>query len=116
MTKPKVVKEIPSTITKVDITTGKETHGAMSWKVLPPSPDKCQICAHVHEPGEPHNAQTAYYQMLFQSMVGRAPTWADAMAHCDANMKRAWTHLLKEAGHWTEPPEGEIPVAHHGVG
>ncbi len=116
MKEPKAIKEVPSVITNVNVTTGKETHEPMSWKVLPPSGDKCQVCAWVHEPQEPHNAQTVYYQLLFYSMVGRPPTWADALAHCDEKMKMTWERLLKDAGNWSEPPEGEKPVAHHGVG
>lgn len=116
MKEPKAVKEIPSAMTKVDLQTGKETHEPVVWKVIPPPADKCQICAGTHEPHEPHNAQSMYYQMIFQNMVGRSPTWADAMAHCDDGMKRQWTALLKDAGHWSEPPDGEKPVAHHGVG
>jgi len=53
--------------------------------------------------------------MTFNGMVGRAPTWADAVAHCDGAVKRAWESALREKGAWTEPPDGEMPVRHHGV-
>lgn len=116
MTDPKPVREIPAVVTKVDLETGEETHEPMTWKVIPPAADKCQICAGGHGPKEPHNAQSMYYQILFQNMVGRPPTWADALAHCSDTVRLAWTVLLKKDGHWSEPPDGEKPVAHHGVG
>lgn len=116
MTDPKAVKAIPGAVTKIDIETGKETHEPMTWTVIPPDASKCQVCAQTHEPGEPHNANTMFYQILFYNMVGRNPTWADAMAHCDDETKRKWTTELKRQGHWSEPPAGEKPVAHHGVG
>lgn len=114
MAKP--VREIPSTLTHVDIETGAQTHEPMAWKVLPPPKDRCQICGVKHDPGEPHNAQSLYYQMTFNGIVGRAPTWADAVAHCSDAVKEAWERELRAGGHWTEPPPGEAPVKHHGVG
>jgi hypothetical protein len=112
---PKRVIKIPATVTKIDTETGKETHEQGAWNVLPPAPGKCQICAIEHEPEDPHNAQSLYYQMTFQGMIGRAATWADAMAHCDDHRKHWWRTYLKEINAWTEPPEGEKPVKHCGV-
>jgi hypothetical protein len=66
-------------------------------------------------PEQPHNAQSLYYQTIFNGMIGRPPTWADAMAHCDASTRRAWETHLREIGAWSEPPDGEAPVKHHGV-
>lgn len=60
MTRPKAVKEIPASVTKVDTQTGKETNEPMTWKVIPPAAGKCQICAQTHEPNEPHNAFPAH--------------------------------------------------------
>jgi hypothetical protein len=111
----KQVKQIPSTLARVDLSTGRETHEPMAWKVLPPSADKCQVCAIKHEPDAPHNAQSLYYVTTFYGMIGRAPTWADAVAHCSAPVREAWAAELKRRGAWSEPPEGEEPVAHHGV-
>jgi|SRR5215813_738604 len=111
----KAVKQIPGAVTEVDTVTGKETHKPMSWNVLPPPADKCQICARDHDPHEPHDAQSLYYQMTFNGMVGRSPTWADALAHCAEGMRRLWEAALRRGGHWSEPPEGELPVKHHGV-
>ena len=112
---PKRVTQIPIAVTKVDIETGEETHEQGVWNVMPPGPNKCQICAHEHAPNEPHNAQSLYYQMTFQGMVGRPATWADAMAHCDDHMKNFWRGYLEDVNAWSEPPEGEEPVKHHGV-
>lgn len=112
---PKNVTEIPSTVTIVDMKTGEETHQPMSWKVVPPPADCCQICGRKHPPNEPHDVQQIYYQVLFESMVGRGPTWADAVAHCSEAMKASWKEALLEKNAWTEPPAGENPVKHHGV-
>lgn len=115
MTSPaKPIRQIPGTITVVEAD-GNETHKPMAWTMMPPPPDCCQICARKHDPREPHDAQTTYYKVTFNGMVGRAPTWADAMAHCDEPIRRAWKAGLERSGNWTEPPDGEQPVAHHGV-
>lgn len=115
MAKP--VREIPSTVTHVDPETGADIrHERMSWKVQPPPLDHCQICAVKHDPRDPHNAQSLYYQVTFNGIVGRAPTWADAVAHCSDAVKEVWERELRIGGHWTAPPQGEAPVQHHGVG
>lgn len=62
--------------------------------LLPPHPSKCQTCARQHEPTDPHDAQTMFYQTKFQMEHGRAPTWVDAMAHCDEETRRLWTEQL----------------------
>ena|SRR5713226_8851122 len=110
----KAIKKIPSTLTKIDAD-GKETTEGMAWNVMPPSPDKCQICATKHEPNQPHNQQSLYYQVTFNSMIGRSPTWADALAHCDQTTQDAWKSELKKMNAWSEPPNGEDPVHHHGI-
>lgn len=110
----KPVTGVPGTVTKVDAS-GKETVERMTWGILPPAKGKCPICAHAHGAGDPHNAQMLFYQIAFNGMVGRPPTWADALAHCSEETRRKWEALLKEKGHWTEPPAGVAPVKHHGV-
>lgn len=77
--------------------------------LLPPKAGTCPICATVHEPAFPHNAQSLYYQYRFYGIRGRWPTWADALAHCSDDMKRHWESELRNMGGWTEP-EGE-PIA-----
>ena len=113
---PKPVRHIPGTVETVDSATGKVVkREGMSWALVPPAPDKCQICAAKHGPEEPHNAQSLFYQMAFHGMHGRNPTWADALAHCALDVQAAWEAGLREKNAWTEPPPGEDPIAHHGV-
>lgn len=66
--------------------------------LLPPAPDVCQTCAVDHRPDMPHNQQSLYYQYRFYAEHGRWPTWTDAMAHCDDQMKAAWTKALAQRG------------------
>jgi hypothetical protein len=111
----KPVREIPAALTKIDRATGEVTHEPMAWKLLPPAPGTCPFCARKHLDIEPHDATSLYYIWTFHSQIGRSPTWADALAHCTADMRLAWERLLREKNAWTEPPAGEMPVAHHGV-
>lgn len=67
-------------------------------KMLPPKPDVCQMCAVKHEPGQPHNQQSLYYQYAFYADNGRWPTWKDAMAHCSEEVKQKWISGLKTHG------------------
>jgi hypothetical protein len=66
--------------------------------LLPPSSDKCQICAVSHEPEQPHNQQSFYYQTRFNIENKRVATWHDAMAHCTDKIKQQWLTALKEKG------------------
>jgi len=70
--------------------------------LLPPAPDKCQECACKHEPGEPHNRDSLFYQVKFQMAHGRSPTWEDAMAHCDPRIIEAMRICFSEKGIKTE--------------
>lgn len=47
----------------------------------------------------------ANYQMRFRQKHGRFPTWADAMAHCDAHVKKMWIDALAERGVIVENPQ-----------
>lgn len=116
MAKAKPVRALASTVKTVDMATGKVTkvEGA-TWHLMPPPPDHCQFCAVKHDPSLPHNRDSLYYQTCFENQIGRAPTWADAMAHCDPEVQRKWTSLLKEKRAWKPMPDGEAPVAHHGI-
>lgn len=111
----KAARHIPASVTKVDVATGKETHEAAAWTVMPPPADCCQICAHKHAPDQPHNAQSLYYQTTFAGMIGRTPTWADALAHCADDVRTFWEKELRRMKVWSEPPRGETPVKHHGL-
>jgi hypothetical protein len=72
------------------------TAGTMT--LLPPAPDKCQICASTHNEDEPHNAQSLYYQVRFQMEHGRSPSWLNAMEHCAPEVQAAWTAELEKLG------------------
>jgi hypothetical protein len=81
--------------------------------LLPPKPGSCPACGRfpAHDPKDPHDAQSLYYQYSFYGRHGRWPTWADAVAHCDDDRKRWWREELSRGGHWSEPPEGIAPIA-----
>lgn len=66
--------------------------------LLPPAADKCQECARKHDPDQPHDAQSLFYQMHFQKMHDRWPTWNDAIAHCAPEVQRFWIEQLKKHG------------------
>lgn len=66
--------------------------------LLPPKPDVCQECAVNHEPDQPHNAQSLYYQTKFKMAHNRGATWVDAMKHCPKEVKKAWMAQLKKLG------------------
>lgn len=68
------------------------------WQVLPPAPGKCRSCAVEHDDMQPHDATSLYYQILFTNTHGRSPTWADAMAHCEPEVKEGWTKYLNSIG------------------
>jgi hypothetical protein len=70
--------------------------------LLPAKEGTCPMCATVHGPEMPHNAQSVFYGMRFKMEHGRDPTWADALAHCSRQMKQFWKSKLKEIGYWSE--------------
>ena len=84
-------------VVSVDLETGEETpvEGG-GLRLLPAAPGLCQWCAVKHEPEQPHNQQSLYYQMKFQAIHGRGATWSDAMAHCTDAIKAVWRKGLVE--------------------
>lgn len=64
--------------------------------LLPPAADRCQICAHQHKVTDPHDASSLYYAVKFKMDFGREPTWEDAMAHCEEEVKVHWREQLKK--------------------
>lgn len=80
------------------MTTIKVINLAKEGMLLPPPPDVCQECAVDHVPEMPHNQQSLYYQYKFYRENDRWPTWKDAMAHCDEQMKEWWTCELRQRG------------------
>jgi hypothetical protein len=79
--------------------------------LLPPGPDVCPICAVKHETNQAHDCQSLYYQYRFYGVRHRWPTWADAVAHCTPELRAAWERELRKVGVWSEPPNGELPIA-----
>lgn len=69
-----------------------------AFKMLPPAPDVCQECATNHDPRQPHNQQSLYYQYYFYADHERWPTWKDAMAHCTEEVKAKWIVSLAAHG------------------
>lgn len=68
------------------------------WQVLPPGSGKCRSCAVEHDDSQPHDATSLYYQVLFANTHGQSATWADAIAHCEPEVKKAWTECLNSIG------------------
>lgn len=68
------------------------------WSLLPAAPGTCQECATKHEPYEPHNQQSLFYQYRFYDQNGRWPLWSDAMAHCSSLVRAAWKRELEKRG------------------
>lgn len=64
--------------------------------LLPSAKDVCQECAVKHQPEEPHDLTSLYYQYLFYGKHGRWPTWSDAMSHCSEETKTVWTRELRK--------------------
>ena len=72
------------------------------FMLLPPAKDVCQECAVKHDPDEPHDATSLYYQYSFKAEHGRWPGWPEAVAHCPEDIKQAWITELKRRGLWKE--------------
>lgn len=68
------------------------------FKLLPPAPGTCPECAVTHDPGDPHNKDSLFYQYHFYAEHGRWPTWTDALAHCDETTKMIWIRELTARG------------------
>lgn len=68
------------------------------FQLFPAKPGTCPECAATHGPELPHNQQSLFYQYNFYNEHGRWPTWEDAMAHCDEQMKATWREELTKAG------------------
>lgn len=69
-----------------------------TWTLMPSSPELCSQCARDHDPSVPHDQQSLHYQYAFYSEHDRWPTWADAMAHCDEEVKQVTIRVLRENG------------------
>lgn len=68
------------------------------WKLLPAKDGTCPECATAHEPEQPHNQQSLFYQYDFYGKHGRWPTWGDALSHCSQHIRNMWVEELKKRG------------------
>jgi hypothetical protein len=68
------------------------------WIIVPPSDNKCPICAVDHDVDYPHDATTFYYRFLFKNQHGRDATWSDAMLHCPEEIRERWSKGLTDIG------------------
>lgn len=69
-----------------------------AFSLLPAAPGKCPECAVKHNPEEPHNQASLFYQYSFYNEHGQWPTWGDAMAHCSPEIKASWISELAKHG------------------
>ena len=69
-----------------------------AFTLMPATPGTCAECAVKHDPAYPHNQQSLYYQYHFYGEHNRWPTWDDAMAHCNDQMKESWKMELRKRG------------------
>lgn len=66
--------------------------------LLQPGANACRFCACCHDSAEPHNLNSAYYQLWFAQQFGRAPDWLDAMSHCSSEVRASWEESVLAAG------------------
>jgi hypothetical protein len=72
-----------------------EIQDGKTFKLLPPAPGKCPICADAAHGAElPHNRDSLFYQIHFANENGRSPTWADAAADCSDLTRRELRQFL----------------------
>jgi len=71
---------------------------AKEGTLLPAPKGTCPECAVKHEPEQPHNQQSLFWQYHFYHEHGTWPGWKEAMAHCSDEVKQVWTDALKEEG------------------
>ena len=72
--------------------------GLNDMTLLPPAKDVCQECAVKHDPEQPHNRDSLFYQCKFYQQYNRWPTWTDAMAHCSPEIQAYWSDALRAKG------------------
>ncbi len=59
----------------------------------------CPTCMTPHNPDQPHDANSLYYQMTFREEHGRWPDWRDALAHCDEETRGGACIALRARGY-----------------
>ena len=82
----------------VQIRPGRQAGAASGEGGLPPAASAGCLpqCAVDHDPREPHNQQSLFYQMKFYAAHFRFPTWTDAMGHCQDHVKAHWRIELRK--------------------
>lgn len=103
MTEHRPLIPLGGTMKVIDQRTGRVEEKPSGMMMLPAAPGTCAECAVAHEPGQPHNAQSMFYQMRFHGEHGRWPCWADALAHCAEPVRVAWEAELRRRGAWKDP-------------
>ena len=73
-----------------------DSPGRISVKA--PVPGGCRICGAVHDPAQPHDRDSLYYQNRFYKKHHRFPTWEDAMAHCSPEIRDAAMAEIQKRG------------------
>lgn len=68
------------------------------FTMLHTKPGTCPECGVAHDPNQPHNRDSLTYMYRFFDKHGRFPSWADAMAHCSADVKAFWRAQLTARG------------------
>lgn len=104
MSNPKTPKTVPVESQTIDLESGEVVETRTThWTLKPPPETACQTCGHnpAHQPDEPHNKQSFYYQYAFYGEHKRWPTWKDAMAHCDPETQQKWEQQLRQMGKWS---------------
>lgn len=67
-------------------------------RITAPTSRTCRVCAVEHEPSEPHDRDSLYYQVRFWQKNKRFPTWDDAMSHCTEEVKACFRVELVRRG------------------
>lgn len=94
----------------IDTRSGVVEERPSGMMMLPAPAGKCPECAVDHQPDQPHNNGSLFYQMQFHDKHGRWPVWADALAHCAEPVRAVWEDELRKRGVWKEPEEPKITV------
>lgn len=68
------------------------------FTLMPAQKGTCPECSVAHEPEQPHNQQSLFYQYKFYNEHGCWPTWKDAMEHCPEGIKNYWKKELAKRG------------------
>lgn len=107
--KPNTVKVPMET---VDTATGEVIKTEMvEMTIAPPPVGSCSVCGVQHDQREAHNAQSMFYQYRFYGAHGRWPTWADAVAHCEPEMRAKWIAELTRLKVWVTLPPDQAAIA-----